>query len=133
MDPADFLFLFDPSEVSHEPGYHLGDRLIDHTVVDIKLESDLEVSDARLMLKGVLEEVVDLATTEPGEPRQLMNNDDIDFSIGNRFAKPAILCATFFVSPRNNIGEPFDTRVGILLSDKFLELADLSLVVLAIG
>jgi len=70
------------------------------------------------VLKGVLEEVVDLATTEPGEPRQLVNNDGIDPPTGDRLAKLAILRATFFVSPRNNIGEPLDTRIWILFADK---------------
>jgi len=47
----------------------------------------------------VLEEVVDLATTEPRESRQFMNNDDVDFLIGDRFTKSAVLCVTLGVSP----------------------------------
>ena len=111
----------------------MSDRLIDHTVVDIKLESDLEVSDARLVFESMLEKVVDLATTELGESRQLMNKDDIEFPIGDRFAKPAILRATLVIGSGNDVGEPLDACVRILLSDKLLKLADLSLVVLPVG
>jgi len=111
----------------------LGNRLIDHTVVDIKLESDLKITDARLVFESMLEEVVDLATTELGESRQLMNKDDIEFPIGDRFAKPAILLATLVIGSGNDVGEPLDACVRILLSDKLLKLADLSLVVLPVG
>jgi hypothetical protein len=76
---------------------------------------------------------VDLATAEPGEPGQLMNNDDANFVGGDRFAEPAILCAILVISPRNNIGEPLDACVRILFGDEFLKLADLSFVVLTVG
>ncbi|VTT85119.1 hypothetical protein DM2_1 [Halorubrum sp. DM2] len=62
-----------------------------------------------------------------------MNNNDIDLPISDRFAKPAILSAVLIVSPRNDVGEPLDVCVRILLGDKLLELADLSLVTLAVG
>jgi hypothetical protein len=54
LDPANLLFLLDSGEIAHEPGNHLGDRLIDHAVVDVKLKADLEVPDARLVFEGVL-------------------------------------------------------------------------------
>ena len=76
---------------------------------------------------------MDLATTESGESGQLMNNDDVDFPIGDRFAKPVVLCTTLVISPRNNIGEPLDACIRIFLADKLLEFADLSIVVLAVG
>ena len=62
-----------------------------------------------------------------------MNNDDIDFSISDRFTETVILYTTLAISPRNNIGEPLDACVRILFADKLFELADLSIVVLAVG
>ena len=62
-----------------------------------------------------------------------MNNDDIDFPIIDRFTETVVLYNTLVISPRNNIGEPLDACVRILLADKLLELADLSLIVLAVG
>ncbi|MDB2276687.1 hypothetical protein PM022_19615, partial [Halorubrum ezzemoulense] len=71
--------------------------------------------------------------TESGESTQLMDNDDVDFPISDRLTEMVILYTTLVISPRNHIGEPFDACVRILLADKLLELADLSLVVLAVG
>jgi len=62
-----------------------------------------------------------------------VNNDDVDFPISDRFTGTVILYNTLVISPRNDIGEPLDACVRILLTDKLLELADLSLVVLAVG
>lgn len=84
------------------------------------------------MLEGVVEQVVDIATAEPGEPRQLMNNHDIDLPIGDRFAESVILCAAL-LSSRDNIGNLLDTCVKILLDDKLLDSVDLESVVLEVG
>ena len=62
-----------------------------------------------------------------------MNNDDVDFPISDRFTETVILYNTLVISPRSNIGEPLDACVRILLADKPLELADLSLMVLTVG
>jgi hypothetical protein len=111
----------------------LSDRLIDHTVVDIKLEADFEVPNARLVLKSMLQKVVDLATTKPRESGQLMDNDNVDLLISDRVTESAILCATLVVSPRDDVSKALDARVRILLANKLLKLTDLSLVVLAVG
>jgi hypothetical protein len=62
-----------------------------------------------------------------------MNNDDVDFPISDRFTETVILNTILVIGPRNNIGEPLDGCVRILLADTLLELANLSLVVLAVG
>ena len=54
LDPTNLLCLLDPGKVTHEAGNHLRDCLIVHIVVDIKLEADFGVPDARLVLKSTL-------------------------------------------------------------------------------
>lgn len=62
-----------------------------------------------------------------------MNNDNVDFPISDRFTETVVLYNTLVISPRNDIDEPLDACVRILLADKLLKLADLSLMVLAVG
>jgi hypothetical protein len=73
--------------------------LIDHTVVDIKLEANFEVPDARLVFKSILQKVVDLATTEPRESGQLVYDDDINLTVSDRLAEPTVLCTPLVVRP----------------------------------
>jgi len=75
---------------------------------------------------------LDLGTTYCRETIE-SEKSNVDLPIGDRVTELVILRTTFVVSPRNNIREPFDTCVRILLNDKFLELADLSLVVLPVS
>lgn len=72
-NPPELLFVFHPDELAHHPGDQLGDRPIDVIVVEVDIQSLLEILHHRLVVETVFEELMDRARSTPGESREFVN------------------------------------------------------------
>lgn len=73
---------------------------------------------------------MNLAAAKPGQPGQFVEDADVDFSVGDRLPEPPVLLSVVLGAPRDNIDEPLDVRVRVLLGSEILQLIDLALGVL---
>jgi len=134
FDALELLLVLDLRQVAHDVGDHRVQRLLQRGVVHADREPDVEALHARLVLQAVLDEVVDFRPAEAGEAGDLVDDHDVELTVGDVVPQLVVDVALAAAGrPANDLGV-LDHFVGFdVLLKELVRLVQLSLDILVLG